>query len=208
MPVDNRFTCDSGAFSLVELLVVVAIVGLLSTFAITAFNQSLRGTKITSTGQAISDAMNLARSLALSKNVPVQIRFYKMPNPNGGGTVVRALQIFACESRSTNAATKPFIFPDQIVASSDSKKSSFVNATNVSASASDPKVSGTNYDYVPVTFGASGIIQPVGTLNSTNEWYITVQALKDMANDASWPANYATVSINPVIGDARVFQPH
>jgi len=181
----------------------------MSVFAVGAFNQTVKGTKITSAGQTVSDAMNLARSIAQSRNTPVQLRFYKLPDPQGGTPIFRGMQIFTLESRATNAVTKPFLFPQQIAFSVDNKKSSILSITEVTPTAADPaKISGASYTYVPVTFGASGIIQPSGTLTSTNEWYVTVQAQRDLVNDAAWPENYATININPVTGNAKVFQPH
>jgi len=200
----------SAGFSLIELLVVVAIVGVLSVFAVGAFNATMRGTKISSSAQAVADAMRLARSSAISRNVPVQLRFYKLPEYNSAATapvVYRGLQIFSCESRSTNPITKPFLFPQPIVASADATKSSILQLSNNPADGN--RVAGLNtYTYVAMTFGPDGMIRPTGgTLTSTNEWYITIQTDRDLATDAAWPKNYATVAVNPVTGNTKVFQP-
>jgi len=204
---------SSQAFSLLELLVVMAIVGALSAVAVGTFNQTLRGTRITSTAQAVSDAMSLARNTALARNVPVQLRFYKLPDidlPNGAPTIYRGMQIFVCESRATNALTKPILFPQQIVISANAKKSSILQLTETTPGGSDPaKLSGMTYTYIFMTFGANGIVQPASNalLTSTNEWYVTLQAQRDLATDSSWPINYATVKINPVTGSTQIFQP-
>lgn len=198
------------AFSLIELLVVVAIVAVLSTLAITAFNSTVRGTKVTSTAQAVSDALSLARSSAVARNKPVEIRFLELPKFDQAGSTpeyFRGMQIFLIES-STNsqALTKPFLFPNPIVASTDSKKSSILAQTKLSGGTN--RVSGSIFNYIPLTFGSDGMIRAQSTgLTTTNEWFITVQTEKDLTTDATWPDNYATISVNPVTGNTKIYQP-
>lgn len=196
-------------FSLIELLLVVAIVGILSVLAIGGFNQTVRGTKITSTAQGVADALGLARNSALARNTPVQIRFYKFPTfdaaTNSAPDTFRGLQIFACESRTTNAITRPFLFPNPVIASKDATKSSILQQTEFSGTGA---VSGySNYKYVTLTFGSDGMIRTGSSqLTTTNEFFITLQAVLDTDN-STWPKNYATVSVNPVTGNTKIFQP-
>ena len=204
---------SSGAFTILELLVVISIVVLLSVFALNAFNQTLSGSRLASTAQQVSDAMGLARSIALARNIPVQIRFYKLPISGPGGaatTAYRGLQIFTCELAATNTVTKPYLFPEPIVTSADTKKSSLFSISEITPGPSDPqRISGAAYTYVPVTFGADGRIQSAanGSLTSTNEWYVTIETQRDLNSDTTWPNNYATVKINPVTGNTKIFQP-
>lgn len=205
-------TANLQGFSLVELLLVVAIVGLLSVFAISGFNQTVRGTKIASTAQGVSDALGLARNSALARNRPVQVRFYKLPdfNANSGDSpqIYRGLQIFVCDTLSTNALTKPYLFPDPVVASTDSRKSSLLQQTEVSDSTVTNVGGFRNHRYVAVTFGSDGIIRNASAqLTTTNQWFITVQTKNDLATDATFPNNFATISVNPVTGNTKVYQP-
>jgi len=210
------YSRKTAAFSVVELLVVIAIVGLLGVLAVNAFNQVMRGIRLTSAAQLVADAMNIARSAALTRNVPVQLRFYKLPDfdsTDGTPILYRGMQIFVCEYASTNAITKPILFPERVVASLDANKSSILQLTEMPPSISDPaKLSGMNYRYVTMTFGPNGIIKTASTtggstLSSTNEWYVTLHARRDLDTDSSWPENYATVKINPITGSAKIFQP-
>ncbi len=197
------------AFTLIELLLVVAIVGILSTLAITGFNSAVRGTKVASTAQAVSDALNLARSSALARNRPVEIRFLELPDFDqtaAGPTIFRGVQIFLIDSTNTMALTKPFLFPNPIVASTDSRKSSILAQPKLSGGTN--RVSGSAFNYIPLTFGSDGIIRAQSTmLTTTNQWFVTVQTRKDFDTDGTWPDNYATVSVNPVTGNTKIYQP-
>lgn len=197
-------------FSLIELLVVVAIVGILSTLAITGFNSTVRGTKVTSTAQAVSDALSLARSSAVARNRPVEIRFLELPKfdqAGGSPEYFRGVQIFLIESStSSRALTKPFLFPNPIVASTHVSKSSILVQPKLSGGTN--KVSGSSYNYIPLTFGSDGMIRAQATgLTTTNEWFVTMQTENDLKTDGTWPDNYATVSVNPVTGNTKIYQP-
>lgn len=198
---------NTRGFSLVELLLVVAIVGLLSTFAITGFNTVVRSTKVSSAAQAVADALNLARSSALSRNRPVEIRFLELPefDKSGSPSVFRGVQIFTADATNSQPITKPYLFPNPIVASKTVTKSSILSGSKLSGGTN--RVQGNTYNYVAVTFGSDGMIRNSSGLSSTNQYFITLQTLADLNRDGEWPDNYATVSINPVTGNTKVFQP-
>src|SRR5438128_1445985 len=69
------------AFTLIELLVVVGIMVVIMAFALPAVNSVLRGSQITQTGQMVCDQLALARQAALSKNHPIEVRFYQFGEP-------------------------------------------------------------------------------------------------------------------------------
>ncbi len=68
---------ESRAFSLVELLVVTAVIVVLMAVAVPALNSVLAGSGVSRAGQMISDAFVLARQEAVSKNRDVYVRFFK-----------------------------------------------------------------------------------------------------------------------------------
>ena len=65
------------AFSLVELLVVVAVIAIVVGFAVPAANNLLRGSQITQGSQQLGDQLAFARQSALSRNRSVEVRFYR-----------------------------------------------------------------------------------------------------------------------------------
>jgi uncharacterized protein (TIGR02596 family) len=89
-------------FTLIELLAVVAVITVVIAFAVPAANQILRGSQLTQGSQLLGDQLAYARQLALSRNRPVEIRFYRFGDPEQPGEKVddptagkwRAFQLF------------------------------------------------------------------------------------------------------------------
>ena len=65
------------AFSLVELLVVVAVIAIVVGFAVPAANNLLRGSQLTQGAQTMGDQLAFARQTALSRNRQIEVRFYR-----------------------------------------------------------------------------------------------------------------------------------
>ncbi len=64
------------AFTLIEMLVVLAIMAMMIAVVTPAFIGVIRSTQMTSTGDALVNAVNLAQQEALASNLPVELRFY------------------------------------------------------------------------------------------------------------------------------------
>ena len=71
------------AFSLVELLIVVAIIGILAVLTIPAFITISDAKQITAANQSLSDGLRLARQLALVKSTPVEFRLWQIRPQDG-----------------------------------------------------------------------------------------------------------------------------
>jgi prepilin-type N-terminal cleavage/methylation domain-containing protein len=71
-------------FSLVELLIVVAIIGLLSSIAVPSLNRSMTLYRLTASASIICEELDAARVLAISRGTTYELRV-----ANGG----RAIQI-------------------------------------------------------------------------------------------------------------------
>lgn len=63
----------AGGFTLVELLMVLAVIGVLSTFAVPAFNVLVGSSKLTAASNALLSSMHLARSEAIKRNGRVML---------------------------------------------------------------------------------------------------------------------------------------
>ena len=75
----------SRAFSLVELLVVIAVIAIIAGYAVPAVTSMLKGSQLTQGSQMVVDQIALARQTALSRNRSVEVRFYKYADPETPG---------------------------------------------------------------------------------------------------------------------------
>jgi len=116
------------AFSLVELLVVVAVIAVIVAFAIPAANSMLRGSQLTQGSQSLGDQVAFARQAAISRNRPVEVRFYRYADLDTPGEKIdrketwkfRAFQLFEILE---NSAALPIgqmqRLPNMVVADND-----------------------------------------------------------------------------------------
>jgi uncharacterized protein (TIGR02596 family) len=200
---------NAPAFNLVELLAVMAIIALLIVSSLPAIGQMLRGSRLTSSGQALVDELNLARQTALTRNLAVEVRFYQLPDydqPVGTSipSVYRAAQSFLVEGDKRTAHGKPVLFSAPVIISTGAAESSFLASPNRperDATSSDPAVSSfdRNYRYRSFQF------TPGGATDLTRaEDFLTLilQHDKPLAEGA----NFFTLQIDPANGSVRSFR--
>ena len=112
------------AFSLVEMLIVIAIIGIIGAFAVPAVKSMLKGSGLSTGANMLLDEVTLARQHALTKSRIVEFRFYRFPDPEVPGETVasptswnfRAFQFFEiADSGDILPAGKFKRLPDTIV---------------------------------------------------------------------------------------------
>ena len=183
-----------GAFSLIELLVVVAIFSIMVALVIPAFTQVRAAGVLTRGGQVLADQIALARQEASTKNRDMEVRIVDV------GGVYRAVQLWIRGEPATRPLGRIEQLPDGVVVSSDTLLSPLLGAS--------PIVGGT------AVFGALGScpykgfrIRADGTLDAAvnlSNNFLTVQS----ANDVTVPPNnYFTVRVNPVTSQVTIHRP-
>ena len=156
------------AFTLLEMLVVLAIAAILVGISVPAYLQITQASVLTTASNQVLDQLNLARQEALSLNQEVEVRFYSLPSPNNSAVnVYRAMQPFGLNltsnPASTNALSRPVFFPVQVqMASSttlstllDTTRTDTYTGTGTSASYPLPSV-GLTYAYTAFRFKSDG----------------------------------------------------
>lgn len=75
MPLHKEISIDNQpGFSLIELMVTLAIASILMMVAIPSFNESVKSSRLSTSINGLAASLNLARSESIKRNLPVTVR--------------------------------------------------------------------------------------------------------------------------------------
>ncbi len=195
-------------FSLVELLVVMAIMGILLVAATSVFQSISSSTNLSSGAAQLSSQINLARQLALTHNRVTEVRFLMGPTGIGNSQAILGVQTFVDKNtdgifNADEAASKIEWLPTGISASKETTQSSLLGAT-----ATGRVVVGGRgeIDYAALRFRPDGSPLPAQPNTANNAWGLAVMAARDLSL-SDLPPNFVMISLNPTTGRLRSFQP-
>jgi len=214
----SRPSPAAAGFTLVELLVVLAIVGILVALGLPAFSRMVTASNLSAGGRSLVDQLNLARQTAMAKNSQVEFRLYKLPEASLPATAApsqyRAFQSFVLTKggTETNAVARAAFLPKSIIFLSSPSASSLLPenpATSpalVSGEQTGARFNGyqpSAYDYMVFHFNPDGSTD----LDPTANWYVSLAFEKAPLGAEGVPTDFITVQIDPINGRVRSFRP-
>ena len=193
---------ESSAFSLIELLVVMAIMALMISLLVPAFNSIGESNRITSATQIVVAELNKSRQEAIARNRAVEVRLYTIaPKDEPGNTslrAVRALRSIVLDESANYGSNARFGRLSHLPGGIQISTNTTLSSTTLSANSTEPLPGFGSSTYVAFRFRPNG-----GTDLSTN---VTWTLVSDRGRGAP-PPNFATIQLDPRTGRARLFRP-
>lgn len=231
MKINPRPSLLRRGFTLVEVLVVLAIISIIMFFSVPNMGEIIKGSKLTQAGDQLKYDMGIAAMTAVKENLTVEVRFYqyKLPemDPVMSQASYSAYQMFTLIPDSTRPSDPraerilaPFgkikKLPSGVVIPASETWSTLV--THSSIATGEQQVLG----LIPTEKSTTATyrsfqINPDGSTNldtsGVNQWYVTLINFTDLeksggAVDSIAPDNYICIQVDPFNGSSRWFQPN
>ena len=200
-------------FSLIELLAVLAVLGIVAALTIPSMSSVLRGSALAAAEDELAAELGLARQQAVAGNRDVEVRFYRYTDSAAAGTLQDRFQSFQLvaydESGKAIPSSRIKKISPRVVLASDEKLSTLLGASLKKTWGTETKPSlptiGTNYEAYAIRFRPDGSadLTPFPTV----PWFLTLHDSAAGDGLKTPPANYATLVIDAVNGHVSRFRP-
>lgn len=215
-------------FTLVEVLVVLALIGMLLFMTVPGLKDVFKGSKLTSTADQFSNDLSLARQAAIKENTPVEVRFYKFHDVNAKNEERFAAYQFYSLRQDLNT---PSDYTTERIAKPVLEKMRYIPAGVVlldsvqwSTILTDAKIRKDTELVRGLVPGEketqaeyrSFIITPEGETSldrsGAKHWYLTMVNEQDVQKaqniEAIKPSNFICLQIDPFTSNIRRYQPN
>ena len=206
----RRLGGPARGFTLIELLVVMSIIVLLLAAITPAFVGAVRAGHLTNAVNIVVDQLAAARQTAISRNRPVEVRFYQLSDPATGQSNYRALKAYIyANGTKAQALTRLYQFESPVSMSTAAGGGGSQSTALRVAGNQTEILPGTTVPvpYCKLVFSPNGRtdLGPQGSL----PWYLTLYPtnLPITDNTNHLPTNWAVVQIDDYTGRVRVFRP-
>ena len=189
------------AFSLLELLTVIAIMAILAAITLPAFNSISAGRKLDRAASQVVDTLSLARQTAMAHGCRVR---WELADIGTGTTDYRIHRLVEFKGGTWQAASKWVALDSTVQINTDPARSGLISA------ATNPAT--TNFTYggknfpsktaIPVTFLPDGT-----TLLSGSNTFLTLEPVQGPRDASGNSPNWSCIVVNPVTGRATAFRP-
>lgn len=205
-------------FTLIEMMVVVAVIALLTISVAPMVFDTMTATRITSAGETLAAQISLGRQLAVSGNQDVEVRFYEYEDVNepGSGRVVHAVVLMRSAGNFTPGAngavlaqqlTDTFYLPSGIVVASGAKLSPPLYRLPANQDRENIIKKSGSATYRAFHFYPDGSTDLPQNSIPANQSYFTVGEARLMASGNAIPKNFYAVQVDPNTGRTVTYRP-
>ncbi|MEZ0277546.1 MAG: Verru_Chthon cassette protein D [Roseimicrobium sp.] len=200
----------SGAFTLVEILVVVTIMGLMLAMVGLTVPGSIASQKLAGTARQVAGELDHAAMVAQRDNKPVEVRFYRCTEAGIGGASeakeYRAYQVATITGWSADGKPKvtftgePQRLPEGIVFTPNPSHTTLLTKAPLQPGPDDAEI-GEPYEYI------SYVIRPDGgtTLPRPEKTVLTLVHERQLSAEGTLPADYRSLVVNPYNGQVTLY---
>jgi uncharacterized protein (TIGR02596 family) len=207
------------AFTLIELIVVMTIIGIMMAFVVPAVSGALKGQKLGQAADLLRTRLAYAQLQAQKENAPIQVRFFQFADPTqpGDEEKFRAYRLYrrvAFDRSAKNAGSsnqsvdvmEPIgplrKLPPPVVFADSERISTLLSLQKTRGNIPHKRNNPMEAQFVAFDFEPSGSTN----LGAAKQWYLTLVDEKK-EKGAEIPDNFATVQIDPFTGAVRLIRP-
>jgi uncharacterized protein (TIGR02596 family) len=198
------------AFSLIELLTVIAIMGVLLAFSIGGYFTITSSTLLTSTGDELVGKLVQAQQRAIAESTQVEVRLYKYTTENNED-VEWSLALTRRDLEGVSRALEnPYYLPRGVTLHQSSALSPLLSELPETEDADriirKPDDEGTA-TYTSFRFFSDGGTDLPDNSGSGDTWHITIVTAGSDVTSQTPPKNFFTIRVDPYSGSIRSFRP-
>jgi len=190
------------SFSLLELLLVLAVLAGVIALAIEGYSATVQSTAVTAGADMISDMLTEGRTSAVAQNTTVEVRIYNLPPQPGAVPVYNALQLrWLKPGGTTPPVTSPLLLPAWVVIDATAAHSTLIAAnTNIATpDLNDARLNSRTRVFHFLPDGSTD-------LNPATNWFMTVRAATQ-SDPAHFPSNWACIAVDAATGRPQIYRP-
>jgi len=209
----HRLFNSRRAFSVMELLIVVAIMAIITSVSLPAITSLLQSSNLAQGGQDLVGEIGKARQFASTRNTTIEVRLIQCSTYG-----YNAIQLWSASSEqaAATALTRMVYLPSTVVISKDSSYYSQL-LSQLSSGQTMTVNGGKTASYVSFCVMPSGQLQLTSANSATetltmSNLYLTVVPSRYGTTSlepgsAGSPSNYFTVQINPCTAAVQTYRP-
>jgi len=211
-----------GAFTLIEMLVVVAIIALIVAAMAPLVFGSLAASRLTAAGEIMAAQISFARQRAVSANEEIEVRFYSYDDPEAGGNqiTINAMGIYKTTLEATGGVANPepipvgeiYYLPTGVVVGATQVMSRLLAKAQPELDSTKQilKAQATFRAFRFLPDGSTNILQILGAEEGETQFYAQsyLSLVEDRFNDsADVPKNFFAIQIDPSTGRVTSYRP-